>query len=218
MDSPEIRLFSRPAGSSKALVFIDGFLSANKDRCDVLLSALNNTGWRHSLYQLWWDGSSHESAFGLNYHKCKERAKVVGRNKFQSLIETQIPEQNIFLLAHSLGARVAYEGMKSWTGKHYLLEDVIFLSGAVRRDSSKDWGDVANQIKGNLINVYSKDDSTLKYKFKSVEFGNACGYKPIKEYHPKIKNEDATSFIGKHNLANSLSYLPELVKKGLWRI
>lgn len=218
MDSPEIRLFSRPTGSSKALVFIDGFLSANKDRCDVLLSALNNAGWRHSVYQLWWDGSSGESAFGLNYHKCKDRAKFVGRNKFQSLIETQISEQNICLLAHSLGARVAYEGMKSWTGKYYLLEDVILLSGAVRRDSSKDWSYVAAQIKGNLINVYSEDDSTLKNKFKPAEFGHACGHKPIKEYHPKIKNEDATSFIGKHNLANSLSYLPELVKKGLWRI
>ncbi|MFL9458136.1 DUF726 domain-containing protein [Tolypothrix campylonemoides VB511288_2] len=218
MDSPEIRLFSRPAGSSKALVFVDGFLSADKERCDILLSALNNAGWHHSVYQLWWDASSIDSAMGLNYHKCKSRAKFVGTNNFQSLIESQILEPNICLIAHSLGARVAYEGMESWAQNHYLLEDVILLSGAVRRDSSKNWGYVAGKIKGTLINVYNEDDPTLKKRFKLAEAGNACGSKPIKEYHPQIKNEDATFFLGKsHSLSKALSYLPELVKKGLWR-
>lgn len=68
--------------------------------------------------------------------------------------------------------------------------------------------------------MHNYDDSTLKYKFKSVEAGqNACGRKPIKERHPKIINEDATSFIGKsHSLSKYLDYLPELVRKGLWQI
>jgi hypothetical protein len=39
MDSPELRLLSRPAGSSKALVFIDGFLSEDKEHSNSLLSA-----------------------------------------------------------------------------------------------------------------------------------------------------------------------------------
>lgn len=126
--------------------------------------------------------------------------RSVGTNNFQSLIESQIPEQTICIVAHSLGARVAYEGIKSWTASHYLLQDVILLSGAVRRDSSKDWGYVADKIKGSLINVYNEDDPKLKKFFKLAEAGNACGRKPIKEFHPKIKNEDATFFLGKtHN-------------------
>lgn len=219
MDYPELRLFSRPAGSSKALVFIDGFLSAKKERCDSLLSALNYTGWHHSVYQLWWDASSQSSAMGLNWHQCKSRAKSVGKDYLQSLIESQIPEQNICLLAHSLGARVAYFGIENWTGSKHSLGDVILLTGAIRRDSSKDWGYVADRIQGKLINVYNDDDPYLKKIFKSLELGNACGRKPIKEYHSRIINEDATCFVGKsHNLSKALDYLPELVKKGLWCI
>jgi hypothetical protein len=67
MDSPELLLFSRPAGSSKALVFIDGFLSGKKERCGTLLSALNYTGWNHSVYQLWWDASSLSHALETVY-------------------------------------------------------------------------------------------------------------------------------------------------------
>jgi hypothetical protein len=109
--------------------------------------------------------------------------------------------------------------MENWASSSHSLEDVILLTGAVRRDSSKDWGYVVNRIKGKLINVYNEDDPDLKKKFKPLEFGNACGRKPIKEYHSRIINEDATFFIGKsHNLSKPLDYLPELVKKGLWRI
>ncbi|MEH1844578.1 MAG: hypothetical protein V7L25_06125 [Nostoc sp.] len=57
----------------------------------------------------------------------------------------------------------------------------------------------------------------LKKKFKLAEAGNnACGRKPIKEYHPKIRNEDATYYVGKsHSLTQYFKYLPELVKNGL---
>ncbi|MUG99457.1 DUF726 domain-containing protein [Scytonema sp. UIC 10036] len=135
-------------------------------------------------------------------------------------IESQIPEQNICLLAHSLGARVAYYCMESWSGNKHSLFDIILLAGAVRRDTSKDWGYVASQINGTLINVYNDNDPDLKTKFKLAEAGNhACGQKPIKEYHSKIRNEDATDFIGKsHSLSSYLNYLPELVRKGLWRV
>jgi esterase/lipase superfamily enzyme len=217
MHSSDLRLFSSPAESSKALVFIDGWLSANKERCDDLLSALSDVGWQHSVYQFWWDASSFESAMATNYHKCKSRAKYAGRNDLQRLIESQIREKNICIIAHSLGARVAYEGMINWTANHHVLEDVILLSGAVRRDSSKDWGCAVNRIKGNLINIYNEDDPRLKKWFRLAEAGNACGRKPIKEYHPRIKNEDATYFLGKtHNLSRPLSYLKELVNKGIW--
>lgn len=218
MDSSELRLFSSPAGSSKALVFIDGWLSANKERCDDLLSVLNDIGWQHSIYQFWWDASSFESGLLTNYHKCKSRAKYAGRNDLQRLIESQIREQNIYIVAHSLGVRVAYEGMINWRANYHKLEDVILLTGAVRRDSSKDWGCAVNRIEGNLINIYNEDDPILKKFFKLAEAGNPCGRKRIKEYHSRIRNEDATYFLGKsHNLSRPLSYLKELVKKGIWQ-
>jgi Protein of unknown function (DUF726) len=223
MQQPEIRLISRPPGSSKALVFIDGYLSADKERHN-LLSELSYLGWQNSVYHFWWDGSCFESCvLGLgigHWNKCKSRAKEVGREYLPSLIYNKIPEKNVCIVAHSLGARVAYYGLEAWSETQHSLQNVILLGGAVRRDSSKDWGHVASQVKGNLINVHNYDDSTLKKKFKLVEFGhNACGRKPIKEHHPKIINEDATSFIGKnHSVSKYLDYLPELVRKGLWQI
>ncbi|MDZ7996179.1 MAG: DUF726 domain-containing protein [Nostoc sp. EfeVER01] len=224
MKSPELRLLSRPADSSKALVFIDGYLSEEKVRNNNLLYVLNNAGWRHSVYHLWWDSGLFESSlmgFGLgHWHKTKYRAERFGRDYFPHLIRNQIPEKNVSFMAHSLGARVAYYCMEGWTEKQHLLENVILLAGAVRRDSSKDWGYVTSQITGNLINVYSSDDKTLKYIFKIAEGGqNACGRKPIKEYHPRIANEDATYLIGKsHSPSKCFDYLPELVRKGLWQI
>lgn len=224
MDRPELRLLSRPSGSFKALVFIDGYLSENKVRDNDLLPVLNSAGWHHSVYHLWWDASNKLSCasqlFLLHWHRCKSRATSVGQDYLQSLIKSQVPEPNICIIAHSLGARVAYYCMENWSESRHSLEDVILLGGAVRRDISKDWGYVASKIKGNLINVYNDDDPDLKKYFKLAETGNnACGRKPIKEYHSKIRNEDATSFIGKsHSLAGYLNYLPELVEKGLWCI
>jgi hypothetical protein len=223
MESPELRLLSRPGDSSKALVFIDGYLSEDKVR-NNLLYALSNAGWQDALYHLWWDSGLFESSLmGLgigHWHKTKSRATRVGRDYLPHLITNQIPENNVSLIAHSLGARVAYYCMDVWSDKQHCLQNVILLSGAVRRDSSKDWGYVASQIRGNLINVYSSDDKVLKYAFKMAEAGNnACGRKPIKEYHPKIFNEDATYIIGSsHNLSKSFNYLPELVRRGLWQI
>ncbi|MHC5766684.1 MAG: DUF726 domain-containing protein [Nostoc sp.] len=108
--------------------------------------------------------------------------------------------------------------METWVENQHFLQDVILLTGAIRRDSSKDWGYVASKVRGYLINVYNNDDPTLKKYFKLAEAGNnACGRKPIKEYHPKIINEDGTYLIGKtHKVSTALNYLPELVRKGLW--
>ncbi|MBD2411578.1 DUF726 domain-containing protein [Nostoc calcicola FACHB-3891] len=224
MESPELRLLSRPAGSSKALVFIDGYLSEEKVRNTTLLDALDKVGWKHSVYHLWWDSGLFESSMmglGLgHWHKTKYRAERVGRDYFPHLIGNEIPEENVSLMAHSLGARVAYYCMEVWTERQHFLQNVILLAGAVRRDSSKDWGYAASQIRGNLINIYSSDDKVLKYIFKIAEAGqNACGRKPIKEYHPRITNEDVTYLIGKsHSASKSLNYLPELIRKGLWQI
>jgi len=223
MQQPEIRLISRPAGSLKALVFIDGYLSGDKER-HKLLSELSYLGWQDSVYHLCWDASCFESCvleLGIfHWEKCKSRAKKVGREYLPSLIYNKIPEKNVCIIAYSLGARVAYYSLEAWSETQHSLQDVILLAGAVRRDSSKDWGHVASQVKGNLINVHNYDDSTLKNIFEAVEAGqSACGRKPIKERHPKIINEDATSFIGKnHSVSKYLDYLPELVRKDLWQI
>ncbi|PHJ59967.1 hypothetical protein VF14_29485 [Nostoc linckia z18] len=224
MECPELRLISSPPGSFKALVFIDGYLSEDKVRDNTLLLALNYAGWQHSIYQLYWDASNKLSCTSqlviLNWHKCKSRAACVGKDYLPSLIKSQIPEENISLVAHSLGARVAYYCMDNWSVKGHSLENIILLGGAVRRDSSKNWGYVASKIKGSLINVYNDDDFILKTAFKLAELGNnPCGRKPIKEYHSRIINEDATSCVGKtHSLTKYINYLPNLVNKGLWQI
>ncbi|MEA5569210.1 hypothetical protein [Anabaena sp. UHCC 0399] len=106
MQSPELRLLSRPAGSSKALVFIDGYLSEEKVRSTTLLDALDKVGWKHSVYHLWWDSGSDDISrlivAPIHWHKTKFRAERVGQDYLPSLINYQIPEQSnkvfVFLL------------------------------------------------------------------------------------------------------------------------
>ena len=130
--------------------------------------------------------------------RLKEQAKRSGRDHMMPLIHEQITEKKISILGHSLGARVAYYALRSVASNLLALkpdlkfENVYLLGGAVRRDSSKDWGKVALAIRGQIVNVHNKDDTVLSKFYRSIELRqNACGRKKIKEEHPSITNIDA---------------------------
>jgi hypothetical protein len=218
VDKPQIRLLARPLRSTKAIIFIHGGWSQNwgsKDKdYQILLRALRQAGWEDAIYHLWWDSSE---CFERNFHKVGtigERAKRVGKQYFSNLVASGIPEQEVSILAYSFGARVAYYALNSWSGQHNL-KDAILLAGAIKRDSSKDWGYAASKLSGRLFNIYNNDDLTLDW-FHQVHQGGTspCGRKPIQERHPKIVNLDATYSIGRHHGLSS--YLERL--SSFWNV
>jgi len=210
-------------GWDEALVFINGFLSGSETQPwekQLLWETIRHAGWRGSLYYLWWDASNPtrltlstlKLGVGLLAHweAHKAKAKKVGLDYAYPLLSS-LPERQITLMGFSLGARVAYYIMRGWPQtSDRRLKDVILLSGAVRRQADKNWGLYVENITGKLVNIYNEDDLVLAYVFKVPSLNRSpCGIKPIKEFHPRIENLNATHLIGSGEHSYE-AYLPHL--------
>ncbi|MFS8885054.1 DUF726 domain-containing protein [Synechococcus sp. H70.2] len=210
-------------GWDEALVFINGFLSEGETqpwKKRLLWETLRRAGWQGSLYYLWWDASNPASltlsplklGVGLLAHweAHKAKAKEVGL-KYAYPLLSALPERQITLMGFSLGARVAYYIMRGWPQTaDRRLKDVILLSGAVRRQADKNWSLHVENITGKLVNIYNEDDWVLAYVFKVPSLNRSpCGIKPIREFHPRIENLNATHLIGSGEHSYE-AYLPHL--------
>lgn len=132
----------------------------------------------------------------LHWSKTKRRAKRTGRDHAGSLIQRQVKPTPISVMGFSLGARVVYYIARELPYSGLVIKDVYLIGGAVRRDSSKDWGEVASNIDGLLVNVYNKKDKILSKFYRTAEWGQSpCGRKEIKERHSRIRNVDARYII-----------------------
>ncbi len=221
-------------GWDEALVFINGFLSEGETqpwKNRLLWETIRRAGWQGSLYYLWWDASNLMSltlstlklGVGLLAHweAHKAKAKKVGLDYAYPLLSS-LPEKQITLMGFSLGARVAYYIMRGWpqtSDRH--LKDVILLSGAVRRQADKNWSLHIENITGKLVNIYNEDDLVLAYLFKVLSLNRSpCGIKPIKEFHPRIENLNASHLIGsgEHSYKAYLPHLQVLLEQKLdWK-
>ena len=79
---------------------------------------------------------------------------------------------------------------------------------------------MASKLAGRIVNVYNSKDRTLEREFKIGELymKSPCGLKPIKEFHAKINNVDATFLIATsdHSELDYLRVLKETVGRRLW--
>ena len=142
MDRPYLeRLENSRANSSKAIIFIRGYMSENsfeEATEDRWRQALRQAGWNGSIYHLWWESggdSWKHYRFQLRWEQIKSKAKRVGRDYLNDLVST-IPEKSISLIGYSLGVRIIYYGIESWDSSKKVLKDAILLGGAVARDKS----------------------------------------------------------------------------------
>jgi len=222
-DKPRLIPIEPSLDWDEALVFINGFLSEGETQpCKkrLLWETIRRAGWKGSLYYLWWDASNPMSltlsslklAVGLLAHweAHKAKAKEVGLDYAYPLLSS-LPERQITLMGFSLGARVAYYITRGWPQtSDRRLKDVLLLSGAVRRQADKNWSLHVENITGKLVNIYNEDDLVLAYVFKVSSLNRSpCGIKPIKEFHPRIENLNATHLIGSGEHSYKV-YLPHL--------
>lgn len=230
MDTPYLVHVALPEGVSEAIIFIQGYGAKNSNSLKVYqlwTSALRSAGWKGSIYHLWWDAAKLSNQIGtalrggvgsmVHFGKHKIRARNVGKNYFPRILSDEISEMSFSLIAHSLGARVAYFIGRECSKITSNLKDMILLGGAIPK--RRDWDRVAANVNGKLINVYNSNDLTLKTLFRASSLGlYPCGLKPIEDFHPRIVNIDATSLIGtsKHSSKHYLSVLRETVSCHLW--
>lgn len=242
MDRPILRKISETQGIDEAIIVIKGYLSDKTDSEEVsddYVGRLRNAGWQGSIYHLWWDASNKgglaqsvgggpvlgaittgmppifiTGLIGARWHwaKVKDRAKRTGRDYALNLIKSQVTESKVSLLGHSLGARVAYYLMRTAVAESFTFENVYLLGGAVRRDSSKEWGYVVGAVSGALVNVHNKKDKILSTFYRAAELRqNPCGRKPIKQEHPRIHNVNARYIINSKSHGAYRKFLSETV-------
>jgi hypothetical protein len=214
-----------PAGSSDdALLVCLGYLSDRKHGPVAMakwVEGIRRAGWPGSIHHLWWDASNWGSfasdnlllgpvGASLHWDDAKRRAKKTARRHTRSILEP-LSGPRISVLAHSLGARLTYYMGFEAAAMGQPLRDVYLLGGALRRDSSKRWGDFADHLTGRVINVYNREDEVLGTLFRAAEWGNPCGRKPIKARHSRIINFDATKVIHSDEHGAYKRHLPAMV-------
>ncbi len=180
MDKPRLDklLSAAPGAESRAVVLIRGYLSERSvglDKNAKWCDAIRRAGFDGAIYLLWWD-SSRKRAVGKNalagwhWRKVQRRAKRVGRRYFADLLRA-IPADEVVIVAHSAGTRVAYYGL---TGLKRVaarrLSGVVLTGGAIGRD--RDWATVARGVSGPILNLYCPKDAVLR-----VGYGAGCLWK-----------------------------------------
>jgi hypothetical protein len=151
----------------------------------------------HKMLQVLGRAGISVTALLFHWRKVKRRAKKVGRNYLPELLSL-IPESKVTIMGFSLGAFIVYYGLINMGNlESHVINNVIFLGGAVARDESKDWNRAIEPLEGKIINVFNGRDYMLRYLFRMAQVNpkSPCGLKPIKLSHPKIINIDATEEI-----------------------
>jgi hypothetical protein len=210
MDTPWIKQIAASNGSREAMVFVTGFTTESN------LSSRHYQPWIEILRKAGWNGSLFHLGIGLipYWEKHKRRAKRSGQDYLENLVTSNLYEESVSFIGHSLGARVLFFALRDWTGKSLPAPKNVFLLGGAIPKNRK-WPQVAERIKGTLFNLYNPDDTTLKIQYRLSSLGlYPCGLMPTKDKHPKIANIDVSSWIGtSHKLKNYLKTFPTLIQQ-----
>lgn len=206
-----ITLHAEPTAED-ALLLIDGYTRVQRaspsDFAHETL-ALQRAGWRGAIYALWWDSSSASDPLfqllpPLHWHMVKERAVDAGRNLEDQIIS--LISKRISLVAFSLGARVAYDGLLS-TDSIFKFHDLILLGGAIQSNREY-WLGLISRLSGRLINCYHPSDPILDLLFRLGEFSPdyACGQEPLGLDDQRLYNLDASRLLARHGSDPHHSY------------
>jgi hypothetical protein len=228
MDTPWIKQIAVSNGSTEAMVFVSGFTTENNLGSRYYgpwVRCLREAGWNGSVFHFWWDSSNKVNAAMVTYgqlgigvipywEKHKRRAKYSGRDYLEKLVTSNLYEESVSFIGHSLGARVLFFGLRDWGKKSLPVPKNVFLLGGAIPKNRK-WSQVAEKIKGTLFNLYNPGDTTLKIQYRVSSLGlYPCGLMPIKDDHPKISNIDVSQWIGKsHKFENYLETFPTLIQQ-----
>ncbi|MBN1435170.1 DUF726 domain-containing protein [Candidatus Fermentibacterales bacterium] len=227
---PLLRELEPAKGLRETLVFVPGFHTSDYEEKDLRrwCSAFRRAGWHGRICHLWWDsGVERGGVMGLadaiDWVRVNDRARETGERWGPALLCLASRRGRVTVVAHSLGASLAYHALAAMPPGNRVL-DVVLLAAAVSADSGMDWAGIAEKIRGRLYNLYSQEDESLGLRFRigqAIRFRwrEAAGRKGIlrRQSHSGILNMDATALIGTGHTTGYLHHLGEILGDVLWR-
>lgn len=214
MDRPKLHKIEYPGAkdSTKALVFIPGLGTEEKEIGGKHTDAIMKSGWDGEIYYLWWDASNSEAIWrslafppiagvGIKLKRIRNAAEKSGRKCLPDLLRRHVPGKRVTFVAHSMGTYLLYKLFKK-PDKYPLynaIDDVISLGGAVSKKKKK-WERTRFR---SFINVYSEHDKTLKvwkYGGRVMALKNPvspCGRRRVKtKYISNVNNVNLSDLVG----------------------
>jgi esterase/lipase superfamily enzyme len=173
--------FSGVFGEEELLVFAHGWLNDDQGGLDTCYTGVTNLGLEG--YEYPGIGFSYDSdTWVTSWWAATEIAERNGRKlaAFTRDLREQYPDTTVRYVAHSLGARVVLEAVKTldaW-GLRDALGSVSLLGGAADNDSvaiDGEYGPAIERSVGAVSNFWKSDDSVLNGLYTTAEFDSAVG-------------------------------------------
>ncbi len=135
-----------------------------------------------------------------------EEWKISNQNsiKYGKILANEIEylinqDKKIYLYAHSLGTNLVKNTLLELAKRNLAVEKVHLFGGATTHSDTHKWNSACKSVKYGIHNFYSKNDSVLKYLYKTIEVGNnPIGLSPILVTNKNIKNYDISNLINGH--------------------
>ena len=127
-----------------------------------------------------------------------EKADVAGKILADNIERHAFGLGPVTLIGFSLGTRVIFSCLDRLRtiSPDKLVENVILLGGAMNNCAEK-WANAVNPtVAGDVINVYSSQDWTLRYLYTAAMHESPIGLGPIE--CDRVKNYDVESVVGGH--------------------
>lgn len=133
------------------------------------------------------------------YSVTKARSDMAGQVLAEVLMQKAQGERPVTLVGFSLGARVIYQALLCLAEQNaFGLVESVVLIGTPTPSEERAWRRIRAVVAGKLVNVYSQEDHTLGflYRTSSLQLGVA-GLQPVEgvEGVERVENFDATGLM-----------------------
>ena len=140
------------------------------------------------------------SSFCLEEWKIsKENSIKYGLSLAEEINTLKISNDKIYLYAHSLGVNLVKNTLLELGKQNIFVEKVFLFGGASCIKNENEWLNVCNLTKKGVYNFYTKNDSILKYIYRTVELGSTpIGLVPLGLKNDKLYNKDVSYTVKGH--------------------